>query len=353
MCGHALHPLFVVAVTAGMDVCSVPSNDLVFSAEELQQLQGHRARLFPATRQRQQLVAEVLPAAKALWQISDEHFAEALELPPGSSAVQGQNVAARGAESMQQGFTQILNNVEAVVPAATALAAIIANQTALASVLVTAYNHPSFGQPVCAHADAQDTFIFQLEGCRVWQFWHHSLEAKHLVHDPVNRSWELCIEGGIRGEHGSVHVELQPGAILWLPRGIAHQTSRCGKGVSSHWSFAASMSQLSAGHVLMDVAQASGKPEVQQKLIEALRKDNDLSVRLRQGHPSLEVTLALLDEVAPGPWPALDRRQVALRRKLLETAAGDLSMSQRTSQCRSGPLGKFLIRRKVGRRIDL
>lgn len=242
---------------------------------------------------------------------------------------------------------------QAVVPAATALAAIIANQTALASVLVTAYNHPSFGQPVCAHADAQDTFIFQLEGCRVWQFWHHSLEAKHLVQGPVNRSWELCIEGGIRGEHGSVHVELQPGAILWLPRGIAHQTSRCGKGVSSHWSFAASMSQLSAGHVLMDVAQASGKPEVQQKLIEALRKDNDLSVRLRQGHPSLEVTLALLDEVAPGPWPALDRRQVALRRKLLETAAGDLSMSQRTSQCRSGPLGKFLIRRKVGRRIDL
>ena len=36
------------------------------------------------------------------------------------------------------------------------------------------------------------------------------------------------------------------------------------------------------------------------------------------GHPSLEVTLALLDEVAPGPWPALDRRQAALRRKLLE-----------------------------------
>ena len=31
------------------------------------------------------------------------------------------------------------------------------------------------------------------------------------------------------------------------------------------------------------VGQASGKPEVQQKLIEALRKDNDLSVRLRQG----------------------------------------------------------------------
>ena len=29
MCRHALHPLFVVAVTAGMDVCSVPSNDKV------------------------------------------------------------------------------------------------------------------------------------------------------------------------------------------------------------------------------------------------------------------------------------------------------------------------------------
>ena len=52
------------------------------------------------------------PCAKALWQISDEHFAEALALPPRSSAVQGQNVTARGAESMQQGFTQILSNVE-------------------------------------------------------------------------------------------------------------------------------------------------------------------------------------------------------------------------------------------------
>ena len=30
MCRHALHPLFVVAVTAGMDVCSVPSNDVVW-----------------------------------------------------------------------------------------------------------------------------------------------------------------------------------------------------------------------------------------------------------------------------------------------------------------------------------
>lgn len=65
-------------------------------------------------------------------------------------------------------FEMIYITVKVVVPAATALAAIIANQTALASLLVTAYNHPSFGQPVCAHADAQDTFIFQLEGCRVW-----------------------------------------------------------------------------------------------------------------------------------------------------------------------------------------
>ena len=55
-----------------------------------------------------------------------------------------------------------------LVPAAAALAGSIANQTALASALVTAYNHPIIGQPVCAHADAQDTFIFQLEGCRVW-----------------------------------------------------------------------------------------------------------------------------------------------------------------------------------------
>ena len=54
------------------------------------------------------------------------------------------------------------------MPSAAALAATIAKQTALASVLVTAYNHPLFGQPVCAHADAQDTFILQLEGCRVW-----------------------------------------------------------------------------------------------------------------------------------------------------------------------------------------
>ena len=59
------------------------------------------------------------------------------------------------------------------------------------------------------------------------QYWHHSLGAQHLVQDPTNRSSELCIKHGTDGQHGSVHVELHPGAILWLPRGIAHQTSRC------------------------------------------------------------------------------------------------------------------------------
>eukprot|EP00438_Fugacium_kawagutii_P008421 Skav234467 [mRNA] locus=scaffold1647:259705:265279:+ [translate_table: standard] len=143
----------------------------------------------------------------------------------------------------------------------------------------------------------------------IWrQYWHHSLEAKHLVHDPANRSAELCIDGQTHGRHGSVHVELQPGAVLWLPRGIVHQTSRCGKGISNHWSFAASLPQLSAGHVLTEVAEASGKVEVQQKLLDVLAKDNELSARLRQGHPSIEAVMAMLDEVVPGAWPALDRR---------------------------------------------
>ena len=341
---HAFPPLLVVAATVGVDVCSVPSNNVVLNDEELRYVKGiHRPRLFPPSAERKQLAAEVLPASKALWQVG--------ELPHlGSLAVQGQNLSDRSAESLQNGFTQILNGLEAFVPFAAALAATIAKQTALASVLVTAYNHPLFGQPVCAHADAQDTFILQLEGCRVWQYWHHSLGAQHLVQDPTNRSSELCIKHGTDGQHGSVHVELHPGAILWLPRGIAHQTSRCGNGISSHWSFAASLPKLSAGHILKEVAQASAKQEVQDRLLHALGKDNELNVRLRQGHPSLETIMAMLDEVSPGAWPALDRRLVAQRLKDLENSVPELSISQMILQCRAGPLGKFLIRR---RHVDL
>ena len=66
------------------------------------------------------------------------------------------------------------------LPSAAALAVAVAKQTALASVFVTAYGHPQHGEPLCAHADAQDTLVLQLEGCRAWKL-DPSFDVQRLI----------------------------------------------------------------------------------------------------------------------------------------------------------------------------
>ena len=241
-------------------------------------------------------------------------------------AVQGRNSSLRGAASLQAGYTQILSGVERFLPAAAAVAATIANQTALSAVSITSYSHPVQGEPVCAHADAHDAFILQIQGCRVWRHWHPSLQAGQLVEQPAELENSTCLTDGL--DSASRRLELQAGSLLRLPGGIAHQTSSCGRGPSTHWAITAT--PTNAARVLLDVAQARHKTDIHAKILAELEKNSDLSKRLRRGlHlPSraskqrmtrmqldgvADALLALLDEAIPGPWPALDRKSVSAR----------------------------------------
>ena len=332
--------------------------------DQLDLLSWQSPRLLPATPARKKLASKLLPATKArrpklkvslslvVWLVRTlipvlaqamlqttetelrKHLAGA-ERTDGrkfsGTAVQGWNSSHPGTESFRAGYTQILSGLELFLPAAAEVAAIIANQTGLSSVSVSSYAHPTQGEPICVHADAHDTFILQIQGCRVWKHWHGpSLKESHLVKHPgelgLGNSSSRCLNDSLG--FSSRSLELHTGSLLRLPRGIAHQTSSCGQGPSSHWAIMAA--RISAASVLLDVAASSRKLDVHGELLSVLGKDTDLTKRLWQG---LQLTsydgidlmkhveiladglLALLDEAIPGPWPALDRRSVSTRLK--------------------------------------
>lgn len=110
----------LLAVAAGLDVCSLPSSSMALSDGQLAQLSRHRPRLFGATRQRQQLVRELLPASQAM------------------ALLDAQQLAALGVAVLRSGYS-ILTGLEAVLPSAAALAAALGNQTK-AQVRVAAYS---------------------------------------------------------------------------------------------------------------------------------------------------------------------------------------------------------------------
>eukprot|EP00439_Symbiodinium_sp_Y106_P082517 s514_g21.t4 len=349
-----LQSCFGILTVARLDVCSVPDDASVLTSKEVDQLDllsWQSPRLLPATPARKKLASKLLPATKAMLQTSEtelrRHLAGA-ERKDGrnfsGTAVQGWNSSGLGTESFRAGYTQILSGLELFLPAAAEVAAIIGKQTGLSSVSVSSYAHPIQGEPICVHADAHDTFILQIQGCRVWKHW---------------RGPSLKDSLGF----ASRRLELHTGSLLRLPRGIAHQTSSCGQGPSSHWAIMAS--RISAASVLLDVAGSSQKADVHGQLLSVLGKDTDLSKRLWQG---LQLTsynevdmmrhveiladglLALLDEAIPGPWPALDRRSVSTRLKEVLQHGPPGSALAPPVDCRTGPLGRFLV--KI-RRIEL
>ncbi|CAE7869286.1 No66 [Symbiodinium microadriaticum] len=365
-----------ILTVARLDVCSVPADASVLTSKEVDQLDllsWQSPRLLPATPARKKLASKLLPATKAMLQTTEtelrKHLAGA-ERTDGrkfsGTAVQGWNSSHPGTESFRAGYTQILSGLELFLPAAAEVAAIIANQTGLSSVSVSSYAHPTQGEPICVHADAHDIFILQIQGCRVWKHWHGpSLKESHLVKHPgelgLGNSSSRCLNDSLG--FSSRSLELHTGSLLRLPRGIAHQTSSCGQGPSSHWAIMAA--RISAASVLLDVAASSRRLDVHGELLSVLGKDTDLTKRLWQG---LQLTsydgidlmkhveiladglLALLDEAIPGPWPALDRRSVSTRLKEVLQQGPQGSALAPPGDCRTGPLGRFLVKT---RRIEL
>ena len=87
---------------------------------ELSQLRSHRLKLFPSTKARQQLAAQLLPSSRAL------------------ALLDTKELVALGGQALHSGYS-ILDGLEAMLPSAASLAESIGNQTRSA-VRVAAYS---------------------------------------------------------------------------------------------------------------------------------------------------------------------------------------------------------------------
>jgi len=90
---------------------------------------------------------------------------------------------------------------------------------------------PTSGEPGFAvHIDAQDLFVLQLEGCKHWRIYRpqFALPTTVLSAPPVDYE---CLEAVL-------DVTLEPGDLLYLPRGFAHSVEGMGGEPALHLTIA-------------------------------------------------------------------------------------------------------------------
>ncbi|MFF1491515.1 JmjC domain-containing protein [Streptomyces sp. NPDC058304] len=126
---------------------------------------------------------------------------------------------------------------------------------------VNAYITPPKSQGFAAHFDPRDSFILQVEGTKVW-----TLREPVLPSPLAHESWDRLRE---RGEWTTERLDaiepwkaltLEPGDVLWLPRGWVH--SARSEGVSSlhlTLSLTAWTEHWAVGELLSRVVEVPGR----------------------------------------------------------------------------------------------
>lgn len=152
---------------------------------------------------------------------------------------------ARGAgDGSDHPFTDVISNMQLFVPAAHDLAELLAIRLGV-PFLVNQYLSPQAGEPICAHSDPQEVFILQLQGCRAWTIWGDvpaGFRPHPLRGDTMNCQHDVRILDRVPRRR----VQMHPGSLLYIPRGLPHQTGPCGTKPSLHWTLTGGSADTSA-----------------------------------------------------------------------------------------------------------
>lgn len=247
-------------------------------------------------------------------------------------------------------FTKIAHTLESALPMAVAIKAWLEQQLGQPFTL-NAYLHPARGQhpdaePICAHSDAQELLLVQLQGCRRWIIWDERPRG-HVTWPFENERHEQCFAGGCDAirEHAALWgiktraYEMRAGSFLYLPwrNNTVHQTAPCGDGEHSENerslhltsaapglpNAAASMIfralQLHLGETKPSELSAAGKA-----LDGAVERDDVLGEALRASVSRDAVTRGALLGVVSGEA----RRLVELLRELAQSDADLVRLSR-------------------------
>lgn len=132
---------------------------------------------------------------------------------------------------LRMGATVILDLVESLSPGVAAIAASLQNATGGVSVC-NAYCSWHAHQGFVAHFDTTDVFAVHIEGSKRWRIYEGRMD------NPIGGEGGGPVEEGNTGAMGHVteEVEMNPGDVLYLPRGQYHE-ALASSDASLHLSF--------------------------------------------------------------------------------------------------------------------
>jgi Cupin superfamily protein len=132
--------------------------------------------------------------------------------------------------ALLDGCSVVFNHADAVSPWIASLCNDL--QKSVPHAYANVYITPAFQQAVDAHADDRDVFIIQLYGVKQWTVYQNVPIPLPYSNEQVGKDGLVVPDDVL---HGPVLIQttLQPGDVLYLPRGYVHQATS-GPMVSCH-----------------------------------------------------------------------------------------------------------------------
>jgi len=200
------------------------------------------------------------------------------------------------------GASCVVNHAELIWPPFSRLCQQLRSR--LLHVYINSYVTPAESQAVSAHADDRDVFILQLRGRKRWKVYEEPPIKYPYPHEQVGKQGLKVPEKIL--ERPVIEHELQPGDVLYMPRGYVHEAS-CSSYASWHATLAIATHDWSWTKVLTQMA--------------AKAMDTEASGRWRQAVP-----LNSLAEGAPKNLDSIARSTDAELEQVLDYLRQNLSL---------------------------
>ena len=119
------------------------------------------------------------------------------------------------------GCSIVMNHADTLHPTIAALCDDL--QSSFPHVYANVYVTPISTQTVPAHADDRDVFIVQVLGCKLWTIYANIPVPFPYPHEQVGKSTALPVPDQVRQGPILFQSILQPGDVLYIPRGYVHE----------------------------------------------------------------------------------------------------------------------------------
>lgn len=158
--------------------------------------------------------------------------------------------------ALLDGCSCVVNHAEYVWPAFLRLCRQLRSR--LLHVYANTYITPTNSQAVRAHADDRDVFVLQLQGTKHWRVYNNP-PIEYPYSDEQVGKHGLAVPSQVLNSPPLMEVVLQPGEVLYMPRGFVHE-ARCTESSSWHATLAVATHDWSWAKVFGQAAASALNP---------------------------------------------------------------------------------------------